>query len=192
MRSMVEGASAVPLALHQIILSAARPLHRARARSPSPASFHCAGADKRERSRGASAPEFLLTTKEQRGRRSAERRMPSMVRAIPATSLSPTSPRTRAKRGALAFRRFAADSPRQSQPALAQPQTVFPGTWLQRVSPAFACPSPARSAQTGPCAGPTVTRAARERTANPRAGTALAPHSGVPSRRRPSMSEIRY
>jgi hypothetical protein len=35
-------------------------------------------------------------------------------------------------------------------------------------------------------------RVARERTANPHAGTALAPHSGVPSRRRPSMSEIRW
>ena len=34
---MVEEASAVPLALHQIILIAARPLHRASARSPSPA-----------------------------------------------------------------------------------------------------------------------------------------------------------
>jgi len=30
-------------------------------------------------------------------------------------------------------------------------------------------------------------RVARERTANPHAGTALAPLSGVPSRRRPSM-----
>ena len=35
-------------------------------------------------------------------------------------------------------------------------------------------------------------RVARERTANPRAGTALAPLSGVPSRRRPSMSEIYF
>ena len=35
-------------------------------------------------------------------------------------------------RGTLAFRRFAADSPRQSQPALAQPQAVFPGTRLLR------------------------------------------------------------
>jgi hypothetical protein len=35
-------------------------------------------------------------------------------------------------------------------------------------------------------------RVARERTANPRAGTALAPHSGVPSRRRPSISEIHF
>jgi hypothetical protein len=34
--------------------------------------------------------------------------------------------------------------------------------------------------------------AARERVTNPRAGTALAPLSKVPSRRRPSMSEIVY
>jgi hypothetical protein len=33
-------------------------------------------------------------------------------------------------------------------------------------------------------------KAARERIANPRAGTALAPLSKVPSRRRPSMSEM--
>jgi len=65
-------------------------------------------------------------------------------------------------------------SPRQSQPALAQPQAVFPGTRLRRVSPAFACPSPARSAQTGRFAGPTVSRAARVRgyESRPRA-----PHS---------------
>ena len=65
-------------------------------------------------------------------------------------------------------------SPRQSQPALAQPQAVFPGTRLWRVSPAFACPSPARSAQTGRFAGPTVSRAARVRgyESRPRA-----PHS---------------
>ena len=94
--------------------------------------------------------------------------------------------RTRAKRGALAFRRFAADSPRQSQPALAQPQAVFPGTRLRRVSPAFACPSPARSAQTGHFAGPTVSRAARERTANPHAGTASRSASRSASRKRPS------
>ena len=89
-------------------------------------------------------------------------------------------------RGALAFRRFAADSPRQSQPALAQPQAVFPGTRLWRVSPAFACPSPARSAQTGLFAGRTVSRAARERSANPRAGTASHSAFRHASRTRPS------
>jgi hypothetical protein len=40
-------------------------------------------------------------------------------------------------------------------------------------------------------AGGVVARTARERIANPPAGTALAPLSGSPSRKRPSLSEIR-
>jgi hypothetical protein len=46
--------------------------------------------------------------------------------------------------------------------------------------PSSAYPSPARSAQTGHRAGRTVSRAARERTANPPAGTAPAPPYGMP------------
>ena len=124
--------------------------------------------------------------KKDRGRRSAERRMPSIVRATIGNIAAADIATDARQRGALAFRRFAADSPRQSQPALAQPQAVFPGTRLRRVSPAFACPSPARSAQTGLFAGPTVSRAARERSANPRAGTASRSASRSASRKRPS------
>ena len=58
------------------------------------------------------------------------------------------------------------------------------------VLPALTCPSPVSSSQTGRRAGRAgPPGAARERGANPRAGTALAPHSGLPSGRRPSSSE---
>ena len=45
---------------HVASSTAARPLHRANARSPAPASFHYAGADKRTHSRDADAPESCL------------------------------------------------------------------------------------------------------------------------------------
>ena len=186
---MVEEASAVPLALHQIILIAARPLHRASARSPSPAARGRMSVSTLAARHRARVMPTTTRKKKDRGRRSAERRMPSIVRAFAnkCTQYAPLVCCADARqRGALAFRRFAADSPRQSQPALAQPQAVFPGTRLRRVSPAFACPSPARSAQTGLFAGPTVSRAARERSANPRAGTASRSASRSASRKRPS------
>ena len=195
MRSMVEGASASTLAQASDKPPRCTPPPPRKCAVPLP---RCAGADKREHSRGApSRPSHANhhAQEKDRGRRSAERRMPSIVRAFAnkCTQYAPLVCCADARqRGALAFRRFAADSPRQSQPALAQPQAVFPGTRLRRVSPAFACPSPARSAQTGLFAGPTVSRAARERSANPRAGTAPAPLSGLPREQRPSVSEILY
>ncbi len=172
---MVEEASAVPLALHQIILIAARPLPRASARSPSPAARgRMSVSTLAARHRARVMPTTTRKKKTEGGE--APKGACHPLSALAQTSVRSlrhwSAARTRAKRGALAFRRFAADSPRQSQPALAQPQAVFPGTRLPRVSPAFACPSPARSAQTGHFAGPTVSRAARERSANPRAGTA--------------------
>ena len=53
---------------------------------------------------------------------------------------------------------------------------------LTRALPAPVCPqSRERTSQTGRSAGRMMPKAARERTANPPAGTALAPPSGVPS-----------
>jgi hypothetical protein len=183
-RSAVEGASAVPLALLQIILTAVRPLHRPSG-GPLP---RFAGADKRKRSRDASAPEFLLTTtKEQRGRRSAERRMPSMVRAtigdIAAADIATDARQTERAR-VPALRRGLATPVATSIGSA--PGRVSWDPALHRVSPAFACPSPARSAQTGRCAGPTVSKAARERSANPHAGTASRFAFRHASRTRPS------
>jgi hypothetical protein len=61
----------------------------------------------------------------------------------------------------------------------------------KRALPAPACPSPGK-APPGPVVMPVsmMPKAARERTANPRAGTALAPCSGVPREHVPSVSEI--
>jgi hypothetical protein len=88
----------------------------------------------------------------------------------------------------------------------AQLQARFPGTWqdarscmaaptggrrpcaLTRALPAPACPSPGK-APPAPAVVPAVVmpEAARERMANPRAGTALAPPCGMPSARPPSI-----
>ena len=187
---MVEEASAVPLALHQIILIAARPLHRASARSPSPAArgrMSVSTLAARHRARVHANHHAQEKRPREAERRKAHAihcpRFRKQVYAVLRRLVCCADAR---QRGALAFRRFAADSPRQSQPALAQPQAVFPGTRLRRVSSAFACPSPARSAQTGLFAGPTVSRAARERSANPRAGTASRSAFRHASRTRPS------
>jgi len=56
-------------------------------RSPSPAPFHCARADKQHRSRGAHAPELCprrrTTTKKQTKKREAERREAHPAMAVP-------------------------------------------------------------------------------------------------------------
>jgi hypothetical protein len=64
--------------------------------------------------------------------------------------------------------------------ALTQPRTAFPGiAGCEREDPPGA--SAANSSRTGHSAGDERDpEAARERTANPRAGTAFAPHSGLP------------
>ena len=96
-----------------------------------------------------------------------------------------------------AFRRL---PPRLSQglPSLTQLQAMLPGTWTAPMRhrgnaalPAPSCPSPV----TAPHASAVIPKgmmpkAAPERVASPRGGTALAPLPKVPSRRRPSMSEI--
>ena len=67
----------------------------------------------------------------------------------------------------------------------------FLGPRVRRALPALACPSPAEAPH-APAVVPEgmMPKAARERSANPRAGAALAPLSGVPSRRRPRMSKV--
>jgi hypothetical protein len=64
--------------------------------------------------------------------------------------------------------------------ATAQLQPCFLGRGFDGCYPSSAYPSPARSAQAGHRAGRTVSRAARERTANPPASTAPAPPHGLP------------
>ena len=93
-------------------------------------------------------------------------------------------------RGALAFRRSTCGS-RQDFHILAQLQARLPGTRVRRALPALACPSPVEAPH-APAVVPEgmMPKAARERFAKPRAGAALAPLSGVPSRRRPRMSKI--
>ena len=103
-------------------------------------------------------------------------------------------------RGAPAFRRYAAAL--AGTPIPAQLQAMLPGTWTahdanimrgesRRTLPALSCPSPV----TAPHASAVIPKgmmpkAAPERVASPRGGTALAPLPKVPSRRRLSMSEI--
>ena len=79
----------------------------------------------------------------------------------------------------------------------AQLQARLPGTRSQdalagRALPVPTCPSPG-NAPPAPAVVPAsmMPEAARERIANPRAGTALAPSSGLPRGSRPLRSEIR-
>jgi hypothetical protein len=64
--------------------------------------------------------------------------------------------------------------------ATAQLQPCFLGRGFDGRYPSSTYPSPARSAQAGHRAGRTVSEAARERSANPPAGTAPAPPHGLP------------
>src|SRR6202051_26482 len=59
-------------------------------------------------------------------------------------------------------------------------QARLPGTWSARALPAFACPSPGMHLPSRSSCRETDTQAARERTANPPAGTAPAPPHGLP------------
>ena len=63
----------------------------------------------------------------------------------------------------------------------AQLQARLPGTWSGRALPALSCPSPVKAPH-APAVVPEsmMPKAARERIANPRAGAALAPSSGLP------------
>jgi len=59
-------------------------------------------------------------------------------------------------------------------------QARLPGTWSERALPAFACPSPGMHLPSRSSCREADTQAARERTANPPAGTAPAPPFGLP------------
>ena len=176
------------------------------------ASLTLAMTRRRHRSRGAYAPEFCLRPRTKKRFAPAKKeggeapkgacqplpRVRRQVYAVCATYLL----RGRApNRGAPAFRRYAAalvrncdisdsapghaswdvDSARCEHHARRKPAGV----------PAPSCPSPV----TAPHASAVIPKgmmpkAAPERVASPRGGTALAPLPKVPSRRRPSMSEI--
>jgi hypothetical protein len=97
----------------------------------------------------------------------------------------------RAKRGALAFRRShrgtcCSERTPQLSPGHASRETRGCGSYPQ---PSLALKQ--GTLRPGRNAGGDDARTARERVTNPRAGTALAPPPGVPSRWRPLVSEIR-
>ncbi len=133
-------------------------------RSPSPAAFHSAGADKHNRSRGASAPEFLFVCSPTRGG-GAPTGAPAMCRT---SGRGSASGGTRSPLGApprLLLRR---------PNATAQPRAALPGiTGCERVSP---LPGPAQRAPRGPVVVPAGRgpEAARERDCETRP---QAPHS---------------
>jgi hypothetical protein len=197
MRSMVEGAAAArPNITSEINLIAARPLHRASARSPSPAargriSVSVLAARHRARAMPTTARRKIKeTTKEGGGAPKGA------CRPLSAPHRQHCCHRHRhgraPNRGALAFRRFAADSPRQSQPALAQPRAVFPRTRLVRRYPPS--PVPVKRAPRRPVLVPD------ERYPEPPgSGVQIrtrAPHptprSGMPREHDPQVSEILY
>ena len=96
-------------------------------------------------------------------------------------------------RDAPAFRRFAAALPLAGLPPTGfNSGPRFLGRRPDAERPAFPILQSSELLAGRSLCRPGGVRVARERIANPRAGTALAPLSGVPSRRRPSMSEIRY
>ncbi len=97
------------------------------------------------------------------------------------------------QRDAPAFRRFAAALPLAGLPPTGfNSGPRFLGRRPDAEQPAFPILQSSELLAGRSLCRPGGVRVARERIANPRAGTALAPLSGVPSRRRPSMSEIRY
>ena len=100
-----------------------------------------AGADKQIRSRGACLrPSFAHhhdASEKQRneeGRRSAERRMPTIGRVLQmgvANLRTASAARLRAMWGAPAFRRFGRGSRQATVTSLAQLQAMLPGTWIE-------------------------------------------------------------
>ena len=125
------------------------------------------------------------------GRRSADRRNVSLSarRANKCCHLA-------CARGALVYRRSTAALARGLSPLSLSSRPGLLGrgrehVFARRALPAPSCPSPVEAPH-APAVVPEsmMPKAARERGANPPAGAALAPLSKVPSRRRPSMSEI--
>ena len=124
-----------------------------------------------------------------RGERSADRRnhpLSALRKRGSAPCAADKSTRTCANhlRGALASRRSTAALARLLH--LTQLQARFSGTRSKRALPALSCPSPVKAPH-APAVVPAdmMPKAARERIANPRAGTALAPPFGLASREAP-------
>jgi len=159
-----------------------------------------------QRSRGACAPEFCQShskfPRENRGERSAERRISTMsaphARGVAANGVlgARCAPCRQGAndaliclRGALAFRRSTAalagilrsgSAPGQASWDVVGAGVTRPFLSQSRVAPPAPVVVPAS----------VMPEAARERIASPRAGTALAPSCGLPSGRRPRMSEV--
>ena len=159
--------------------------------------LRCAGADERQHSRGAASHPTHANHHAQeknRGRRSAERRMPSIVRAFAnkSTRYAPLVCCADARQtGRAAFRRFAANSPRQSQPAWLSPRPCFL-TGSRGCHPPS--PVPVQRAPRRPvflpdqrCPGPPGSGVQiRTRAPHP------APLPGLPRESDPRMSDILY
>ena len=125
-------------------------------------------------------------------KREAERRKahPTNFRAAPANVAACQCPGAEARQSGRA--RLPALHRGSRQDLIpAQLQAMLPGIWFRRALPALACPSPVEAPHTSAVVPKRMMpKAAPARTANPRGSTALAPLPKVPSRRRPSMSEI--
>jgi hypothetical protein len=133
-----------------------------------------------------------------KNRGEAERRKahPTIVRASQTSLRSlrkPICARKRAKIGACSPSGAPLrHSPAQSQPPLAQLQNHV--SWDAAgagVLPASGLSSPASSSQTGPFTRQAVPRSRPGADCKSAAGTALAPLSGLPSGKAPSMSKVR-
>ena len=164
--------------------------------SPSPATFHCAGADKRSFSRRDGVRVCFTTTlqgssppkREAKRRKAHANHLPRRINKrcrllIPRARLRAISGRAR----------LPALRPRLSQglPSLLSSRPCFPGLGIKRALPVLSCPS----AVTAPHASAVVPKgmtpeAAPARIASPRGSTALAPHCRSHPGMRPSMSEI--
>ena len=180
-------------------VEAARPLHHPSGGPPPPLRFTARGRINEIVLATRSRPSLLQpprckVRRRPRGRRSAERRMPTICRARnkyavcrPAACLGRGCAPCR---GAPAFRRFDRGS-RQGLPSLLNSRPCFLGLGIKRALPVLSCPS----AVTAPHASAVVPKgmmpeAAPARIASPRGSTALAPHLQIASGMRPSMSEI--
>jgi hypothetical protein len=189
---MVEEASAVPLALHQIILIAARPLHRASARSPSPAAPGRMSVSTLAARHRARVMPTTTRKKKSEGGGAPKGACHPLSALQSATLLLPTSPRTRANgarspSGASPRTRHASRNQHWLSP---RPCFLRPGSGgchppspvpVQRaprrpvVLPDQRCPGP-------PGSGVQI----RARAPHP------APRSGMPREHDPRMSEILY
>jgi hypothetical protein len=168
--------------------------------SPSPAPFHCAGADKRHRSPDASAPEFcqprrhhnkaLLDSPQQR--REAERRQAHHPLSAPHNQMSPSESaraRKRVQRDALASRRSAA----ALVPATERRTSAQAALHAKERTQALPAPSFALKRSTpraGRYAGGDDARTARERGYKPRPQEPHSLHQSAVTGDVPDVSEI--